>query len=142
MAIRSNSFQPKPQSGWRVRLSDWKQKWATRDVQEVHEEIENYVYGCAVAGMKMSAIAHYFGIEKNLFDRAYGDVWRAGAAELEGQVTENTLGSLMASNIPVAKIYLTKTWGGRAENDSVDIDAGDSTVTVNIRRAVREQTEE
>jgi hypothetical protein len=138
MAQRKHSFEPRPDATWRARLTDWKQKWATRDVQEVHESIENYVYGCAVQGMKLTAIAHYFGVEKALLERAYGDVYRAGCAELQAITSANALNEFMTSKQVVGKIYMTKTWGGRPDGESdVSVDAGDSTVTINIHKAVR-----
>ncbi len=129
-------------TGWRAALAERKTQWATRNLDEIHGEIEDYVFMEALNGAKLSHIAREFGVPPADFESVYGDVWRLGNAQLQSTISLNTLEYGLKSKIPVAKIWLGKALGGLGEGKTVDVEGEtDDNVTINLKLVRRKDDE-
>ena len=125
-------------TGWRKELAERKVLWATRNLDDIHQEIENYVYDEAMNGARLSDLAVQFGVPRIEFEKVYGDVWRLGSAEMRSVIVNDQLAYGLKSNQPVAKIWLGKTLGGLAEggqSSEVSDVGGDVNIRVNVVRS-------
>ena len=127
-----------PGTGWRERLTKAAAAFTDRNLDDVHTDMQDKVYGMALEGSRLTTIAAYFGIEYAAFSGVYKDVWQAGNAELEALIAQDTVEYGLESRIPVAKIWLGKSLGGLGEGKSVDVendsDDGEVNIKVNIIR--------
>lgn len=130
---------------WRERLSAFRAAYSNRNIDEIHQDIENKVYSMALDGASLATIADYFGVERNEFGDLYNAAWRAGRAELSVLVTSDTIDYGLKSQIPIAKIWVGKSFAGLDQPKSaveIDGDTNDSSeVTLNIKVIKKEDQE-
>lgn len=133
--MRKNAIV-EPGTAWRKELSKRRVQWTQRDLDEVHRDIENYVYERALQGCSMAHLAREFGVKHAEFERVYGDLYKLAIGELQCRIRLDTLNYCLKSKQPVAKIWLGKAMGGLSEagRTSIDVDEDESDgVTINVR---------
>lgn len=126
-------------TGWRERLAESKAAFTQRNLDEVHQDIEDKVYAMALDGCGLKTIADYFGVPREEFAIMYREVWVAGRAELEAMVMADQVDYGLNSRIPVAKIWLGKSIAGLGEGKSVDVvnesdDGNDLNIKIKVIR--------
>lgn len=129
--------------GWRAVLAEKKAQWTDRNLDEIHQEIEDDVYVRGLNGEQLMHVARWYGVGMVEFERAYGDVWRLGQAEMRNIIAQDTLRYGLTSKIPVAKIWMGKALGGLGETSTKDVDVegdGDGNVQINVR-VIRKEPE-
>jgi hypothetical protein len=130
--------------GWRKELAKHKLLWLSRDLDKVHQQIEDDVYVRALNGQQMTQIARWYGVETRDFAVLYQDVWQLGNAEMKATIAQDTLEYGLTSKIPVAKIWLGKAMGGLGETRTVDVESNedDSELQINVKVIRREASTE
>lgn len=126
-------------TGWRERLAKSKAAFTQRNLDEVHQDIEDKVYAMALDGCGLKTIADYFGVSREEFALIYREVWLAARAELEAMVMADQVDYGLNSRIPVAKIWLGKSIAGLGEGKSVDVlnesdEGGDLNIKIKVIR--------
>lgn len=129
---------------WRAQLAARKAAWTERNMDDVHQSIEDDVYQRALNAEKLHHIARMYGVPTTEFDVAYGDIFRLGNAEMQSIIARDTLEHGLTSNIPVSKIWMGKSLGGLGDTTSVSAtgeqaDDGNVQISVNVIRKPREE---
>ncbi len=128
-----------PGVGWRQNLAAMKAQFLTRNIDEVHEAIQDDVYQRGLRGQTFRQITLFYGTTPQEF-QLYYPVWQLANAALQTAIVENTIDYGMTSNMPVAKIWLGKAVGGLSE--TVRVETEDETPDVQINVTVLRRREE
>ncbi|MDN4590833.1 hypothetical protein DBA29_20340 [Xenophilus aerolatus] len=120
-----------------------KVEWTNRSLDQIHQDIEDYVYQEAMNGTKLSWLAREFGVTPGEFRSLYEGVWQLGHDALLKAITTDTLDAALNTNQVVAKIWAGKAIAGMSDGggsmrsvdvDETDFDSNDVKINVNIVR--------
>jgi hypothetical protein len=93
-----------PTRHWREELAEKKALWATRNLVEINDAIEDDVFARALRGERLAPIARWYGADSTEFYGVYGEVWRLGFGQQQNDSIADMIETGRKSGIPVMKM--------------------------------------
>lgn len=95
--------------GWRAELAKKKAMWANRNLDEVHQAIEDDVYERSLRGERLAPIARWYGVAHVEFESVYGEIWQLGYGKNQNDSIVDMIETGRRSGMPVMKMMGHKT---------------------------------